>query len=403
MSCWPHGIVSACVLAVLLWLPGLVGLSPSSCSPSSSLSASSSVSLGSVRWGPLNLSSYASQTAVDSSRAVQLSRVEQLHFDQQVLQAHAMRLSLVFFTLISERYEWRPLMRVMVGEVVEWGVAYSADLHFVVSTETGGAAPTEQKAQQLLDDCEDLIRQLLATAEPPLSAEQLSAVTVLSSLGNAYEYPGISRVWTLARLSPDPTRHVILYYHSKGMFNQDDTGKPFPSRSKKNWMLSQEVIRPWRSHLQRFADEPSMRKLGHATSVEGFMWMNFMYMRASYVQLLVRPRRMDNRYWHEWWASMVEPTTSPNCSRACRWAQMPVDASLDNVEAELFPCTSSDTPDPGNMGEWCWAGPGHTWSVAAGEHGWSGQLVAIEDWSVLQMHGEASLGTATPPPPRSKR
>ena len=395
--CSPHpkGVRSALLVALLLLLAllplwHLLGR-PSVTFPSPS-------PLSSLRFGPLNLSSYASPHAVDSSRAVQLPRAEQLRYDQEVLRGSGLRLSVVFFTLVSERYEWRPLLQVMVREMIEWGLAYSASLNFVISTESGADAPTSQSTQQLLYDCEDLILQLLAEAQPPLAPEQLAAVTVLTSLGNAFEYPGLARVWTLARQSPDPSvhQHIVLYYHSKGMFNKDDTGQPFHARSKKNWMLSQMLVRPWRSHLQRFADDQRMRKLGHSVSREGFLWMNFMYMRADYVRLLVRPQRMQNRFWHEWWASMLEPARSPNCSRPCRWNDVPQDASLDSLEGQLFPCSGADTPDPGNMGLWCWAGPGHSWPVAAGDQAWSGKIVLAEDWHVLQMHGNASLETAPP-------
>ena len=167
----------------------------------------------------------------------------------------------------------------------------------------------------------------------------------------------------------------------------------FANRSKKNWMLSQTVVRPWRQHLQRFVDDGQLRKLGHTISSEGYMWMNFGYLRATFARTLIRPMRTEQRFWFEWWSAIVDPQLNPNCSRRCDWSRLPLDASIDALESDLFPCTSRVVPDDisGSMGSWCYSGPGHTWSVAGGDSAYSGQILPAEDWTVLQMHGNASI------------
>ena len=177
------------------------------------------------------------------------------------------------------------------------------------------------------------------------------------------------------------------------MVNREDTGLVFEHRSKKNWMLSQSVVRAWRQHVQRFVDDAELRKVGHTVSSEGFLWMNFGYLRASYARRLIRPRRTEQRFWYEWWSAILEPVLYEQCARPCEWNRLPRDASIDSVESSLFPCTSRVVPDEGTgmMGEWCYAGPGHSWSAAGGDRAYSGQLLPAEDWTVLQMHGNATV------------
>ena len=154
---------------------------------------------------------------MDSSRAVQLSAVEQVHFDRKLLTAWGVRLSVVLFAMLnaSSQHDWRPLVRLMVEEQLAWRLAHSADLHFVLQATPTPHAATQQAAQTALDDCGDLIRSTLAAAQPPLTPAQLEAVDVRATVDSAFEFPAIARVWELAQQSTSPKRHILLYYHTK--------------------------------------------------------------------------------------------------------------------------------------------------------------------------------------------
>ena len=171
-----------------------------------------------LRFGPLNLSSWADPLAVDSSREVQLGAAAQVRFDAQVMAVQGVRLSVVLFALLnaSSPHDWRPLVRLMVQEQLSWRLPHSADMHYVLQA-VHATSHTAQGSQAALDECEDLIRSLLAAAQPPLSRALLEAVEVRASISNAFEYPAISRVWNIARHSAhSPSdRHIILYYHTK--------------------------------------------------------------------------------------------------------------------------------------------------------------------------------------------
>ena len=86
----------------------------------------------------------------------------------------------------------------------------------------------------------------------------LPSALIHRSTGNRFEYPGIRLVWDLVQLwlstlepgaaaeADDPSRHVILYFHTKRMTCVDD-----------------------------FDTRPQIMKAGLAGSPLGFVWYNF--------------------------------------------------------------------------------------------------------------------------------
>lgn len=127
---------------------------------------------------------------------------------------------------------------------------------------------------------------------------------------NFYEYPGIRRVWDLGqqiRLNESYTS-LILYFHSKGMYNYDDY-----SEVRGDWEreLYRSVIDPWRNVSEIFQTMRHVNKVGYKSSKLGFMWMNFWWARASYVRMLVCPiiieeSKSSERYYYEQWVCMVD-------------------------------------------------------------------------------------------------
>jgi len=119
------------------------------------------------------------------------------------------------------------------------------------------------------------------------------------SPGNRYEYPGIRRVWDLAKKTPaeEVNKTLILYFHSKGMNN----GNHSRTRTTENVFLTEKVIKPWKEIVARFQSEPALNKAGYAASEKGFIWYNFWWARASYLQGCPRPILTENRYYYEDW------------------------------------------------------------------------------------------------------
>ena len=126
---------------------------------------------------------------------------------------------------------------------------------------------------------------------------------------NLFEYPGIRRVWELGQQIPveELNDSLILYFHSKGMFN----GNYSEVRSGMEPKLFQYVIDPWRNITLAFQNDSSINKAGFLKSKAGFIWYNFWWARASYVQKLVCPIAFDEsdeikRYYYEEWLARLD-------------------------------------------------------------------------------------------------
>jgi len=129
--------------------------------------------------------------------------------------------------------------------------------------------------------------------------EILPKAEIHRSAGNRYEYPGIRRVWDLAKKTPseEATKTLILYFHTKGMNNGNQTR----IKTHENMILTDMVIKQWKEIIARFQSEPALNKAGYAASDKGFIWNNFWWARASYLQNCPRPILTDNRYYYEDW------------------------------------------------------------------------------------------------------
>ena len=323
----------------------------------------------SISAGPINsahspndeTAARLSSVAADSLQS--MSAAERVLLDRQVLRLAGVRLSVVFFTHVNTTSNWQKLLYTMVNEMIGWGLVHSADVHFVVSVEQHNALDSEAEERYLA--IERLIRQMLRDLPlPPLTNAEMASVEIIPHYGNSYEWPGISRVWHLSQNSEHQPldRHLILYYHSKGMINKADFDTEYRNRSAHNSMLSSAVVRPWRAHVQRFLDDSDVWKLGYARTAEGALWYNFWYARASYVRSLRRPKReVIDRYYYEKWLAFLDPGSvlAQGCAKTCNMKPLP---SPDEY-AVSFPCFGKGH-DPG-MGdaEECISGPLHTHRV----------------------------------------
>lgn len=139
-------------------------------------------------------------------------------------------------------------------------------------------------------------------------------VVIHGERGNAFEYPGLRKVWDTAKsiYEEDPSKSdksVILYFHSKGMSN----GNKNNVKTAENKMLTDMVITPWKKIIERFASEPKLNKAGHSAPKDGgWIWYNFWWARASYIYgpttRCPRPILTDRRHYYEDWLGRRVPT-----------------------------------------------------------------------------------------------
>jgi len=164
----------------------------------------------------------------------------------------------VYFTGInSANPAWQQLIRTQLTEMVEFGIAEAAQSILVVFSSSSNGL-VDGTREELLE----LVNQLAMLILP-----HRNVMTFLHS-GNQYEYPGIWRVWDVARsclpnCSASEDNSVILYFHGKGMFNGGDT------RSDYNIGLTYSVVKPWCKILGWFATHPQLNKGGFCPSSSG--------------------------------------------------------------------------------------------------------------------------------------
>ena len=143
-----------------------------------------------------------------------------------------------------------------------------------------------------------------------------SKVFVSVTYSNQFEFPGIHKVWEIGQRTQsgiEASQSLVLYFHSKGMFNGNMRKNP---RGKRELQLFRTVIDPWNSILERLSTDLNINKVGYAATAFGYMWFNFWWARISYVKKLVEPELTDDRYYYERWLGRLQPqhiwSTSPN-------------------------------------------------------------------------------------------
>jgi hypothetical protein len=141
-------------------------------------------------------------------------------FDASMRSLSPLRLSVVFNAFINPQRDWRQLIHLQLLDIIDTGLTASATVHVCLSIPALNYS--DASAEELGNEGEDFIRAVLPSA------------LIHRSMGNRFEYPGIRMVWDLAQmwlnsLEPgtqgeqeyDPTRHLILYFHTKGMVNAE--------------------------------------------------------------------------------------------------------------------------------------------------------------------------------------
>ena len=196
----------------------------------------------------------------------------------------------------TKRQDWLSVIALQIDGLVSNGIAFKAkDIYVCISTEFANETDHASAGNLLL------VQELLN--------ERIPKAKLLATMMNRYEYPGIRRVWDVSRRLDDTTARntVILYFHSKGMFNSKSTNLVYTFNGKPAYKdeierrLFSSVIDNWRHVLAQFRQVKMLNKAGYAASPEGWIWLNFWFARASYIQKLVPPIISDNRYYYEDW------------------------------------------------------------------------------------------------------
>lgn len=121
---------------------------------------------------------------------------------------------------------------------------------------------------------------------------------------NAFEYPGIQKVWELGQKDPDA---IILYFHARGISHLT-LGRFRRNRQPQEKRLFRRVISEWRQNLTWLMQVTSADKVGLTCGGNGWVWYNFWYARGGYIAQLEKPVRTERRHYYEdWLGRFAEP------------------------------------------------------------------------------------------------
>lgn len=194
-----------------------------------------------------------------------------------------MEVTIVYYIYLNPLRNWQALLMAQLHDLVSYELTHYKVLMMVASEESSYFTEAEQLAREIIPN-----------------------IIIHRWNHNQYEYPGLLLVHQVALQSSNPTNHVILYFHSKGMVNSTAGG----IRTEHNLKLTQAVIQPWREILPLFIDL-TLNKVGYEASTQGFQWFNFWWARASYLQQLEHPKASpDDRWYYEFWLSHLKEGVS---------------------------------------------------------------------------------------------
>ena len=214
--------------------------------------------------------------------------------------ATSLRISLMFNVYINPHNpHWRELIRLMVQDLHEYQITELAVVHIALQYPSDHF--TDARGEELGNEGEEWVRSLLPHA------------IIHRSAGNRYEYPGLRVLWDLGQpwgewMEPgrtgvwDPSQHFILSMHTKSM-NRTEEGVV---RTSVNAVYTRSVLVSWREVVvPRMLSDPAVMKVAMTPSGLGFVWMNFYWVRASYLRTVVRPILTDRRHYYEDWIGRV--------------------------------------------------------------------------------------------------
>eukprot|EP01041_Mallomonas_annulata_P010645 gene10645-22225_t len=232
--------------------------------------------------------------AVVSNLHQQISHhdIHDLHSNE----TYGLKLNIVYYAFLNARADWKSYLHDQLSDVSDTGILKHSSLYIYLGADgsggmVGGGSGNKDTnynvtlAKEILQDGVKFIREFMDNT----SVLQLY---IEVTLGNLFEYPGITLLLNLAHHQKHPKSTVFLYFHSKGMVNNNVAAhayKPFHD----------VVIARWREALLHFHEDPDLNKAGWVASPRGHMWINFFFVRGSYLLLVDKPPIGDrNLYEH---------------------------------------------------------------------------------------------------------
>jgi len=136
--------------------------------------------------------------------------------------------------------------------------------------------------KSLIDQCKKFIINLIP---------QFEIDTIFSeSYQNQFEYQGLKLLYDLSQQKPE---NNYLYIHSKGMVYNN----PINERNEFERTTLRGTLYYHQKAMEIFKNIININKIGLWPSEKGFIWVNFFYIRGSYLK--IPPIITKDRWWYE--------------------------------------------------------------------------------------------------------
>ena len=125
-------------------------------------------------------------------------------------------------------------------------------------------------------------------------------VNITATNSSYYEYLGVHKAWTLQQSCIDLEKCLILYFHSKGAFNNYDANNV---RTVDNILLTKLVVEDWKYIIDIFRNDSRVNTVGMSSGCDNapLQFHNFWWTRGSYMALMSEPDKSESRHYYEYW------------------------------------------------------------------------------------------------------
>jgi hypothetical protein len=229
-------------------------------------------------------------------------------------------ITVVYNALVWPNNDWKLIVKGQLLDLRNSGLSLCSALHVVLSAPAVHPGVDHSQMEKWLAEGRDLIYGIIPARGP---GSRTGAIVSLVH-ENAFEYHGVHLLWMLAKQVPKPeaTSHLFLYFHSKGMVNNQgvvNSGR-LTSRNKAEVFLFNRTVYPWLHVVDVFQANATISRAGLYPSPDGWMWFNFWWARASYIVGLVEPLRTRNRYYYERYLGRLHELRGRNSSDELEWS-----------------------------------------------------------------------------------
>ena len=178
-----------------------------------------------------------------------------------------MNLNIIYYVFINPTRNWKIIIEGQMKDLQVSNILYDK-LYIHICCEE----------YLLINECKDCINEI-----------GIQRIIYSQSSTNQFEYPGLKLLYDLSKHSSD----IFLYIHSKGMVYNNH----YSIRSIAEQPSFRVTLYYYQKAIDTLKNNNLINKVGIWPSDQGYIWLNFFYIRGGYLKK--GPEISDYRYYYE--------------------------------------------------------------------------------------------------------